>query len=431
MDGAALPQTFDQSQLWYTNVCAGALRLRIHTEAKKAADPRCPYIMFYSARVAPPPNCLEITSTSTCNGFGNPVSSIDEDTIANDQRVLRAGVSQEEARIYIREVNAHLAKSIRPKDAYIITGFLTCVTWALISGAFIMNAVLYKEPRLRCDARDGVCRGGDPLVDNCCVFWCCGKEMAGRNRRVAADRELPARPYDRWDVWANRTHFNNTAGCSINDKKFDGEKNDRDYDCLNCPFTRKRKKCDRGHCEKVNRACKTMYEGKASHYAVEWPRLDLLFLASVFAAMCMISTFATLYHRKIRQVYDEAFAEWRRRGIVTHVEFVPAEGRSPHGGGGHPAYLRLFFPITSGADGTTGSNVVTTPSSPSMFTARVAPVVPVATVAPSTFTVQVPPDGSAGQVMQLQAPNGVMLQVQIPFGCAAGSTFEVAMPARA
>ena len=167
-----------------------------------------------------------------------------------------------------------------------------------------------------------------------------------------------------------------------------------------------------------------MYEGKASHYAVEWPRLDLLFLASVFAAMCMISLFATLYHRKIRQVYDEAFAEWRRRGIVTHVEFVPAR-RGGYNHGASPAYLRLFFPITM-ADGTTGSNVVTTPSSPSMFTAE--PLVPVATIAPSTFTVQVPPDGSAGQVMQLQAPNGVTLQVQIPFGCAAGSTFEVAMP---
>ena len=395
--------------------------------------------MIYWGRVAPSPNCLVITSTSTCLG---PVSSIDEDTIANDQRVPRAGVSQEEARIYIREVNAHLAKSIRPKDTYIISGFMTCVTWALISGAFIMNAVLYEEPRLRCDARDGVCRGGDPLVDNCCVFWCCGKEMAGRNRRVAADRELPARPYDRWDVWANRTHFNNTAGCSINDKKFDGEKNDRDYDCLNCPLTRKRKKCNgHGNCKKVNRACKTMYEGKASHYAVEWPRRDLLFLASVFVAMCMLSAFGTLYHRKIRQVYDEAFAEWRRRGIVTRVEFVPAR-RGGYNHGASPAYLRLFFPITSGADGTTGSNVVTTPSSPSMFTARVAPVVPVATMAASpvvpvatmaasTFTVQVPPDGSAGQTMQLQAPNGVILQVQIPFGCAAGSTFEVAMPARA
>ena len=398
-------------------------------------------MVVYLGRVAPspsapPPNYLVITSTSTCLG---PVSSIDEDTIANDQRVLRAGVSQEEARIYIREVNAHLAKSISPKNEYVFVGFITCVTWALISGAFIMNAVLYEEPRLRCDARDGVCRGGDPLVDNCCVFWCCGKEMAGRNRRVAADRELPARPYDRWDVWANRTHFNNTAGCSINDKKFDGEKNDRDYDCLNCPFTRKSKNCDLYGCDKVNRACKTMYEGKASHYAVEWPRRDLLFLASVFAAMCMISTFATLYHRKIRQVYDEAFAEWRRRGIVTRVEFVPAIGGAPYRDGGHPAYLRLFFPITM-ADGTTGSNVVTTPSSPSMFTARVAPVVPVATMAASpvvpvatmaasTFTVQVPPDGSAGQTMQVQAPNGLILQVQVPFGCAAGSTFEVAMPA--
>ena len=204
--------------------------MEIPSEAKQAADPRCPSVMVvYLGRVAPspsapPPNCLEIMSTSSCNG---PVSSIDENKIANDPRVLRAGVSQEEARIYIREVNAHLAKSISPKKEYVFVGLITCVTWAIISVAFIMNAVLYKEPRLRCDARDGVCRGRDPLVDNCCVFWCCGKEMAGRNRRVAADRELPARPYDRWDVWANRTHFNNTAGCSINDKKFDGEKNDR------------------------------------------------------------------------------------------------------------------------------------------------------------------------------------------------------------
>ena len=110
--------------------------------------------MIYWGRVAPSPNCLVITSTSTCLG---PVSSIDEDTIANDQRVPRAGVSQEEARIYIREVNAHLAKSISQKKTYVLVCFITCVTWALISVAFIMNALLYEEPRLRCDARDGVC----------------------------------------------------------------------------------------------------------------------------------------------------------------------------------------------------------------------------------------------------------------------------------
>ena len=47
--------------------------------------------------------------------------------------------------------------------------------------------------------------------------------------------------------------------------------------------------------------------------------------------MCMLSPLATFYHMKIREVYDEAFAEWRRRGIVTHVEFVPARGRASRG----------------------------------------------------------------------------------------------------
>ena len=47
VDGAALPQTFDQSQFWYTNVCADALRWGIPTEAKQAADPRCPiYVLL-------------------------------------------------------------------------------------------------------------------------------------------------------------------------------------------------------------------------------------------------------------------------------------------------------------------------------------------------------------------------------------------------
>jgi hypothetical protein len=35
-----------------------------------------------------------------------------------------------------------------------------------------------------------------------------------------------------------------------------------------------------------------------------------------------------------------------------------------------------------------------------------------------TFTVQVPPNGCAGQMMQVQVPNGVTVQVQIPPGSA-------------
>ena len=369
---------------------------------------------IHSVTAALSPNCLLV---SLEHGLAN----INEDTIANDQRVLCAGVSQEEARTYVRGVNDQVAKGARCcsirlywRQQAVLGGCTFLWIWLVI----ITQVGFYEPERLRCDARDGVCRGGDPLVDNCCVFWCCGNEMAGKRR------ELPARPYDRWDVWANRTYFNTTR-CSINDKKFDGEKNDRDYKCTSCPAVRT-KKVNRGVSGRqhtVKRGCRTMFEGRASHYRGTWWWVYFIVVASLFFVSSIASHF--LYFIMVSRLYYKAFAEWRRRGIVTHIEFVPARGGQ---NGASLAYLRLFFPITSGADGTTGSNVVTTPSSPSMFTARVAPVVPVATMAPSTFTVQVPPDGSAGQTMQLQAPNGVILQVQIPFGCAAGSTFEVAMP---
>ena len=181
---------------------------------------------------APPsqPNCLLAP-------IENGVPHINKDTIANDPRVLSAGVSQEEARTYVRGVNDQVAKGIG-NTHWLFHGSIGC-TFLCIPLAFITYAAFNEPGRLRCDARDGVCRGGDPLVDDCCVFWCCGNEMAGKRR------ELPARPYDRWDVWANRTYFNTTR-CSINDKKFDDggflvrrpEKNDREYKCTSCPAVR-------------------------------------------------------------------------------------------------------------------------------------------------------------------------------------------------
>ena len=47
---------------------------------------------------------------------------------------------------------------------------------------------------------------------------------------------------------------------------------------------------------------------------------------------------------------------------------------------------------------------------------------------PTTFSVQVPPDGVAGATMRVTAPNGVMLDVTVPHGAAPGSLFQVAMP---
>jgi hypothetical protein len=48
--------------------------------------------------------------------------------------------------------------------------------------------------------------------------------------------------------------------------------------------------------------------------------------------------------------------------------------------------------------------------------------------AASTFSVQVPSGTMPGQVLQVMAPNGVMLQVTIPPGSAAGTTFQSLMP---
>ena len=56
-----------------------------------------------------PPECLQIVLSAGCCGI--PLL-IEEDSVANDQRVL-AHVSCEEARTYIRGVNAHHANGTK------------------------------------------------------------------------------------------------------------------------------------------------------------------------------------------------------------------------------------------------------------------------------------------------------------------------------
>ena len=58
---------------------------------------------------SPPPNCLQIELRGGGKQCDCGPIRIEEETVANDQRVL-ARVSGEEAREYIRGVNAHVAK---------------------------------------------------------------------------------------------------------------------------------------------------------------------------------------------------------------------------------------------------------------------------------------------------------------------------------
>ena len=52
-------------------------------------------------------------------------------------------------------------------------GFALCGLFGVIIFS-VMMAVFMESERLKCDAGNGVCPlGDDPLVDDCCVFWCC------------------------------------------------------------------------------------------------------------------------------------------------------------------------------------------------------------------------------------------------------------------
>ena len=202
--------------------------------------------------------------------------SIVPGAVARDPRV-QAHVSYDEAVIYVRGVNARIAnhRSCWYKP------FLACfVIGAAVFGG--MMGAFHEEPRIRCKGR--VCeRGEDPLVAGCCMFWCCGQEMKAdkvRGRRLRGRRggggskggkkknnvessrghKLKTRPYDRWDVWANETYFDDTERCTpyehdytVEKKGKLDEKRDAAWACDTCP----------AFLLGTGMKCRTMVEGKA------------------------------------------------------------------------------------------------------------------------------------------------------------------------
>ena len=335
---------------------------------------------------SPPPNCLQIELRGGGKQCDCGPIRIEEEQVANDQRVL-ARVSGEEAREYIRGVNAHVAKHTG-KYRWPICGCLACfVLGAVLFG--VMMGVFHEEKRLRC--KGPLCeRGEDPLVDGCCVFWCCG-EKNGRNNGRWQNHELPARPYNTsWDVWSDETYLGIDERCSLYDdgdehRPEDHTPRDANYECGSCPAT--------------NYGCRTMFEGNAKEYEVTWP---LLFLIPYLLPIPFLIGLICASACAVPRLYDEAFEDWRARGVVTHVTYQ-------RGGKHSPNYLRLWFPA--------GQAV------------QMQPVATGPVVQPGQFMVQVPPGARAGQVMNVRSPAGVAMQVQIPAGMYPGATFAVASPA--
>ena len=173
-------------------------------------------------------NCLqlEVGPRDECQCPPNWIRplSIVPGAVARDPRV-QAHVSYDEAVIYVRGVNARIAnhRSCWYKP------FLACfVIGAGVFGG--MQGAFYEEPRIRCKGR--VCeRGEDPLVDGCCIFWCCGDDIDGGKYH----HELPARPSNTsWDVWSSEAYFGITERCSLYDEENSPEgptKRDAGYGC--------------------------------------------------------------------------------------------------------------------------------------------------------------------------------------------------------
>ena len=103
----------------------------------------------------------------------------------------------------------------------------------------------------------------------------------------------------------------------------------------------------------------------------------------------------------IRRI-DDALAPFRQKGL--EAQYIVGDGGDGYGNGRRKSRIRVTVPSTVAL-----SRVPTAPP----------------------FTVKVPPNGCAGQMMQVQAPNGMTVQVQIPPGSVAGSLIQVPMPAPA
>ena len=278
------------------------------------------------------PNCLqlEVGPRDECQCPPNWIRPlfIAPSHLARDPRV-QAHVSYDEAVTYVRGVNARIAnhRSCWYKP------FLACfVIGAAVFGG--MMGAFHEEPRIRCKGR--LCeRGEDPLVDGCCMFWCCGQEMKadkvrrrrlrGRSRggggskggkkknNVESSRghKLKTRPYDRWDVWANETYFDDTERCALYDEKHDplkklDKKRDAGWGCETCPGGKSK--------------CRTMFEGKARRHETWWP---WLFLIPVLLPVIGFSRVGKYGFFETQRLYEEAFEEWFAGSVINHVEFQP------------------------------------------------------------------------------------------------------------
>ena len=157
----------------------------------------------------------------------------------------------------------------------------------------VMMGVFHQEHVLVCDAKNGACDPGqDPIVDDCCVWWCCESADAAED---ATKFTLGSRPVVNgslapWTVWGDETMFDVTGercvaippGDALSDDYCDvadgyADQKD-DAACMECAA------CG----DDAADPCVTRSDGKARPFEHTWPLAFLVFLIGPFFGLIFI-----------------------------------------------------------------------------------------------------------------------------------------------
>ena len=262
------------------------------------------------------------------SGCGAP--GLDGNDMAGDMR-LRSVITEAEIREKVRSTNERVAKEATvgkgPVFGLCCCGLIGVVIFSVMMALFLRNEVI------ECDERNGVCAAGaDPLVDECCVFWCC----AGNLESMKSDATLrlgPERPYAGapWDVWGDPAVVGEADVCHEyeSDEDVEDEDTQATRSCKYCGGTESE---DEG--EDEGRECVTMSDGAASiSEAVTWPLVFLIWLLGPWA--CLIGL-AIFFGCKLEGILRSSFDDWRARGIITGCRYCP-------GGKHRRAYFELYI----------------------------------------------------------------------------------------
>ena len=242
---------------------------------------------------------------------------LEESTLTNDAR-LTARVSQAQIRDKVAHVNSTISTGTKfPRPLF--WSLACCSAFGFVLFVTLM-AILSRPALISC--KGGLCAPGqDPLVDSCCVFWCCpGPEATSEAYEVLPRDDLrsvgsPLLPA--WDVYADADVMGEDV-CFAYKQSDNDEKAEDDEATPGCSFCGEEDE-RRRLAEEGTKACGTRVDGRASFLeAVGWPAVFVILWLGPFISGLV---YVTVLNCKLGSIISEGFADWQQQGIITGVYF--------------------------------------------------------------------------------------------------------------